>query len=132
MPGEGRGGRGSGGGAASLVSSEQVINRIEPSARVVVRPNPYEPGRGTIVVYNWGRAPSVSASVAGVLQPGQAYAVWSVQALFGPPLVSGVYAGGSIDLPMTPRSPPVPVGMATSPAPATLPDFDVFLVTRAP
>jgi len=99
---------------------------------VFVRPNAYEPGRATIVVYNWGRAPSVSASVAGALQPGEAYAVWSVQALFGPPLVTGVYAGGSIDLPMTPRSPPVPVGMATSPAPATLPDFDVFLVTRAP
>jgi len=99
---------------------------------VFVRPNAYEPGRATIVVYNWGRAPSVSASVAGALQPGEAYAVWSVQALFGPPLVTGVYAGGSIDLPMTPRSPPVPVGMATSPAPTTLPDFDVFLVTRAP
>src|SRR2546429_2738674 len=96
------------------------------------RPHPSEPGPATIVVYNSGRVPRVAASLAGVLQPGHAYAVWSVQALFGPPLVSGVYAGGSIDLPMTLRSPPVPIGMATSPAPATLPDFDVFLVTRAP
>jgi hypothetical protein len=32
---------------------------------------------------------------------------------------------------MSQRPPPVPIGMTTSPAPATLPDFDVFLVTRA-
>jgi len=115
-----------------LGATDQATATGPAAPAVFVRPNAYEPGRATIVVYNWGRVPSVSASLAGVLQPGQAYAVWSVQALFGPPLVSGVYAGGSIDLPMTPRSPPVPVGMATSPAPATLPDFDVFLVTRAP
>ena len=96
-----------------------------------MRPNPYEPGRATIVVYNWSHLPSVPVSVAGVLQPGQAYAVWSVQALFGPPLLSGVYSGSAIDLPMTDRPPPVPVGMSTSPAPATLPAFDVFLLTRA-
>ena len=37
-----------------------------------------------------------------------------------------------IGLPMTQRAPPVPVGMATSAAPTTLPDFDVFLLARAP
>jgi hypothetical protein len=103
-----------------------------PTAPMVfVRRNAYEPGRATVVVYNWSRLASVPASLAGILQPGQGYAVWSVQALFGPPLVTGVYTGDAIDLPMSQRPPPVPVGMTTSPAPATLPDFDVFLVTRA-
>ena len=115
-----------------LGATDQVMATGPVAPAVFVRANPYEPGRATIVVYNWSHLPSVPASVAGVLQPGQAYAVWSVQALFGPPLVSGVYSGGAIDLPMTVRPPPVPVGMATSPAATTLPDFDVFLVTRAP
>jgi len=113
-----------------LGATDQAMATGPAAPAVFVRRNPYEPDRATIAVYNWSHLPSVPASVAGVLQSGQAYAVWSVQALFGPPLVSGVYSGGTIDLPMTVRPPPVPVGMATSPAPATLPDFDVFLLTR--
>jgi hypothetical protein len=119
-------------GRTGLGATDQATATAPATPVVFVRPNAYEPGRANIVVYNWGRLASVPANVAGVLQPGQAYAVWSVQALFGPPLASGVYSGESLDLPMTPRSPPVPVGLATSPAPATLPDFDVFLLTRAP
>src|SRR5207249_12014200 len=99
---------------------------------VFVRPNLYAPGRAHIVVYNWGHAGAVPVDVAAVLRSGDAYLVRSVQALFDPPLVSGVYTGGSITVPMSPRPPPVPVGLASSPAPATLPEFDVFLVTRAP
>ena len=115
-----------------LGATDQAMPTGPTDPAVFVRPNAYEPGRANIVVYNWGHLPSVPVSVAGVLQPGQAYAVWSVQALFGPPLVSGVYSGDVISLPMTQRAPPVPVGMATSPAPTTLPDFDVFLLARAP
>jgi len=99
---------------------------------VFVRPNLYAPGRAHIVVYNWGHAGAVPVDVAAVLRSGDAYLVRSVQALFDPPLVSGVYTGGSITVPMSPRPPPVPVGLASSPAPATLPEFDVFLLTRAP
>ncbi len=95
-------------------------------------PNLYAPGRAHIVVYNWGRAGIVPVDVAAVLRSGDAYVVRSVQALFDAPLVSGVYTGGSINLPMSLRSPPVPVGLASSPAPATLPEFDVFLLTRTP
>ena len=78
-------------------------------------PNLYAPGRAHIVVYNWGRAGIVPVDVAAVLLSGDAYVVRSVQALFDAPLVSGVYTGGSINLPMSLRSPPVPVGLASSP-----------------
>jgi hypothetical protein len=115
-----------------LGATDQATATLPTAPMVFVRRNAYEPGRATVVVYNWSRQASVPASLAGILQPGQGYAVWSVQALFGAPLVTGVYSGGAIDLPMSQRLPPVPVGMTTSPAPATLPDFDVFLVTRAP
>ena len=64
-----------------------------------VRPNLYAPGRAHIVVYNWGHAGAVPVDVAAVLRSGDAYLVRSVQALFDPPLVSGVYTGGSKHVP---------------------------------
>ena len=99
-------------------------------ARVAVQPNVYEAGRGTVIVYNWGVQPSVPVDLSGVLQAGDHYEVRSVQALFGAAVASGTYGGGSIGIPMTPISPPTPVGLASSPAPITGPAFDVFIVTR--
>ena len=66
-----------------------------------------------------------------MLRPGDRYAVRNVQALFGAPVASGTYAGGTIALPMAGVKPPVPIGVASSPAPVTGPAFDVFLLTRA-
>jgi hypothetical protein len=97
---------------------------------VFVRPNVYEPGRANIIVYNWSRQGSVSVNVANVLQVGDRYEVRNVQDLFGSPLASGTFGGGTITLPMTPVSPPVPVGFVSSPSPTTGPDFNVFLLTK--
>ena len=118
--------------ATGLGTTDQAAGTMPAEPVVLVRPNLYAPGRAHIVVYNWGHAGAVPVDVAAVLRSGDAYLVRSVQALFDPPLVSGVYTGGSINLPMSQRLPPTPVGLASSPAPATLPEFDVFLLTRAP
>jgi hypothetical protein len=99
-------------------------------ARVTVQPNVYEVGRGTVIVYNWSVQPAVSVDLSPVLQAGDHYEVRSVQALFGPPVASGTYGGGSVSIPMTPIPPPTPVGLLSSPAPVTGPAFDVFVVTR--
>jgi hypothetical protein len=82
-------------------------------------------------VYNWSGQPSVPVDLSTVLRPGDHYEVRNVQALFGAPVVSGTYGGGSLSFSMTAVPPPVPIGLATSPAPVTGPAFDVFLVTRA-
>lgn len=100
--------------------------------RVFVRPNKYEPGRATIVVYNWGRQPAVRVDVSSVLRAGGHYELRNVQDLFGAPVLSGTYAGGAIEIPMTGVEPPRPVGrVGASPMPALArsgPAFDVFIL----
>jgi len=100
--------------------------------RVFVRPNKYEPGRATIIVYNWGHQPTVSADVSSAIHAGTRYELRNVQALLGPPVLSGTYGGGAIEIPMAGVDPPRPVGR-TGPTPAlarTGPVFDVFILNR--
>jgi hypothetical protein len=100
---------------------------------VFVRPNRYEPGRAYIVVYNFSRRDTVRADVGAILSPGQSYELRSVQNVMGAPLVSGVYAGDSIALPMrrAELDPVLPVGRPTAKPPLTRPFFDVFVLTTA-
>src|SRR2546429_7429545 len=78
----------------ALGATDQGTARGPAAPAAFLRPNAYQPGRATIVVYNWGRVPSVSASLAGELQPGHAEALWSVQGALRPPLGSEVHLGG--------------------------------------
>jgi hypothetical protein len=91
---------------------------------------PHLPGRAHIVIYNWGLAASVPVDLSSVLAPGDRYAVWNVQDLFAAnPVVSGVYDGGAVSMPMTGVAPPPPLGGARIP-PRTAPEFDVFVVQK--
>ena len=85
--------------------------------QVFVRPNTYEPGRANITVFNWQdlKAVSVDVSSAG-LSVGQAFEVVDTQNFFGSPIVTGVYTGGTISLPMTGTAVAQPVGNAPFPA----------------
>ena len=68
--------------------------------QVFVRPNAYEAGRANITVFNWQRLASVPVDVSSVrLMLGQGFKVVDTQNVFGPPVLSGVYAGGVISLP---------------------------------
>ena len=100
------------------------------STQVFVRPVAYETGRANVIVYNWGRLGSVMADVSSVLQPGDRYVVLNAQDFFGTPVASGTYSGGSIALPMSGVAAPIPVGMSSTRAPKTGPNFDVFIVTK--
>ena len=99
--------------------------------RVFVRPNKYEPGRATIVVYNWGRQPAVPVDVSSVVRVGARYELRNVQDLFGAPVLTGVYAGGRIEIPMQGVEPPRPVGRTASALDRTAPAFDVFILNGA-
>jgi hypothetical protein len=115
----------------SLGGSDQVV-ATEPSApKVFVRSlAPYLPGRGHIIIYNWGLAGSVPVDLSGVLAPGDRYAVWNVQDLFATtPVLSDVYNGGTVNLPMTGVTPSTPIGGPRTP-PRTAPEFDVFVVQK--
>jgi parallel beta-helix repeat protein len=117
--------------ATGLGGTDQTTAQRPSVTKVFVRPNTYEPGRATVVIYNWGGEADVAVDVSGVLHDGDAYEVHNVQALFGPAVVSGTYHGGAIRIPMAGTEPPAPLGRITRTPPRTGPAFDVFLLTRA-
>ncbi len=112
-----------------LGGSDQVITTGPTTARVVVRPNKYEAGRAFVVVYNFALLPAVDVDLSPVLTPGKTFAIRNAQDVFGSPVVSGTYAGGTVAVPMGGVQPPVPLGRPTRSPPKTGPAFDVFLVT---
>ena len=108
--------------------SEYVVGP-PAGTEVVVRPSRYEPGRATVIAYDWSGASSVSADLSGVVAEGDRYEIKTALDPFGPAVASGVYAGGEVSIPMRARAVESPAGL---PAPATTsPQFDVFLVTSA-
>jgi hypothetical protein len=127
-------------GAAPVVQLDDAVMGLDPTNRVFrdpptgwqvfVRPNAYEPGRANVVVYNWARGGSVRVDLSGVLHTGDRYEVRNVQGLFGPPVASGVYAGGALSIPMSGVAPPAPIGGAPAAPPRTAPEFDVFIVSK--
>lgn len=116
--------------ASGLAATDTAITGTPAATQVVVRASVYEPGRGYVVVYNWGAQASAAADVSAILTNGDQYEVRSVQQLFGSALASGTYGGGTITIPLGAVTPPTPIGMGSSPAPTTGPAFDVFVVTR--
>ena len=101
--------------------------------KIVVRPNPYEPGRANIIVYNWDQQPAVAVDVSGILHTGDHYVVAHAQDFYGSPIASGTYTDGPIQLPMVRIQPPSPVGVDTAqPAPVTGPTFNVFVLMKTP
>jgi hypothetical protein len=115
--------------ASGLGATDHVLPEPPHDTKIFLRPNRYEPGRAHIVVYNWGGGPEVAVDVSTVLRPGDRYEVRNVQALFDSAVVSGVYQGGTIRIPMTGVAPPTPIGRVTRTPPRTGPAFDVFLLT---
>lgn len=117
--------------ATGLGGSDTVRADAPHDAKVFIRPNRYEPGRANIVIYNWARQPAVAVDVSQVLHAGDQFEVHSVQALTAAPVVSGVYQGGSINIPMSGVAPPPPIGRGLRTPPRTGPAFDVFLLTSS-
>jgi hypothetical protein len=116
-----------------LANPGTYAGQAPTGVKIVVRPNQYEPGRANIIVYNWAQQSTVSVDVAGVLAPGDHYVVQHVEDFYGPPVASGIYTGGALELPMISIPPPTPLGTSGPPAPVTGPTFNVFvLMTTQP
>jgi len=113
-----------------LAASDQATSGVPMATRVFVRPNVYEPGRATVVVYNWGSQSAVGVDLSAVLSVGQLYEVRNAQDFFGSPIARGTYGGGMISLPMGGVTPPTPIGGSPTAPLKTGPAFDVFVVTR--
>jgi hypothetical protein len=115
--------------ATWLGASDNVTADPLTATKIIVRPNKYEPGRAHIAVHSPTGEATVAVDVSTVLQPGDRFEVRNVQDIFGPPLLSGVYSGVPLTLPMTGVTPPPASGRG--PAPVSGPYFNAFLLTLA-
>jgi hypothetical protein len=96
--------------------------------RVIVRPNPHERGRAHVAVLNPGGLADVDVDLSKVLSKGQGFRIVSAKDYYGAPLLSGIYDGKPVRLPMKSITPPNPVGMPDVKLPLTEPFFCAFVV----
>ena len=110
-----------------------TVDRTPHGIEVFVRPNEYEAGRANVTVYNWDRNPSVEVDLSGVLAVGSSYQIHHVYELFGQPLVSGVYDGSTVTVPMNTTDAPRLFGGEQAFGPQIAgPEFGAFVVTTMP
>ena len=115
--------------ATSYDQSGVFVDGSFSTPDVIVRPNRYEPGRAFITCWNWGRAGSLSVDLSPVLKPGDTFVIHHVFDLYGVPVLSGLYRGGTVSLPQPRLTPPTPIGYY-SPPPMPTNEFNVFLVEK--
>lgn len=100
------------GGGLSILKFKQVVNegnvvlgpndprpKDEP-ARVVLRPNRYDPNRAHVAIFNWARQPDVEMPLATFLATGEGFRLMDPRDFFGQPVLSGTFDGKPIRVPM--------------------------------
>ena len=97
--------------------------------------NSYDPRRGRITIFNYDRDAMVAVDLSQLMKVGSAFRIHSVFDLYGEPVVSGVYQGGTVDIPMGITAPPQPYGLEGGINADEGDDpkeyFGVFIVTHA-
>jgi hypothetical protein len=114
--------------SATGLDASSTLTRGRPTGvKLFVRPNQYERGRANVIVYNWDRVGSVSVDGSGFMASGTRYEVRASQDFYGTPVSSGIYYGGSINIPIRSVQPPTPIGGSVTP-PSTGVDFNVYVI----
>ena len=113
--------------STGLGSTGSAAGATPTTTKVFVRGSTYERGRANIVVYNWGRQGAASVSLSGLVPAGARYQIHNVLDLYGSPVASGTYSGGSVSIPLRNVSAPAPVGWTAGPSGGT--EFNVYVVT---
>jgi len=108
-----------------LNSTYQAANLS--GTKIFIRPNWYEAGRANLIVYNWDNQANVAVDVSSVLTPGEPYEVRNAADFFAQPVLSQVFDGTPLVLPMTGLTVAVPNGPMITPSP-TGPTFNVFVL----
>ncbi len=109
-------------------ANAQVHDGHPRGVNVFIRPNLYEPGRANVVVFNWDRKPEVSVNLKDVLKKGQKFRIVSARNFHGPAVVSGLFNGEEVLLPMRHVAPAQPVGMPEYELPEMEPNFGGYVV----
>jgi hypothetical protein len=96
---------------------------------VYVRPSPYEPRRANITILNWNKTNPVAVNVsASGLRIGDAFQVRDAQNFHAAPVVTGVYSGAPVSIPMSGLSVVRPVGNVTTIPTHTAPELGTFVI----
>jgi uncharacterized repeat protein (TIGR01451 family) len=82
-------------------------------------------------VYNWASASQAAVDPSTLLSVGEPYEVRDAQDIFGEPVATGVYTGGTISLPLSGLTVAPPVGNVPVMPQHTAPQFAVFVLTRS-
>lgn len=97
-------------------------------ARVFLRPNRYEAGRAHVVVFNHDARERVEVELGGVLAKGQEFEIRDAQNFHAAPLVSAVYDGRPVSLPLRLAEVARPAGRVERAPSHTAPRFAVFVL----
>lgn len=76
---------------------------------IVLKVNRYDSRRAHVIIYNWDQASAITVDVGAFLNPGDTYELRNVQDYFGD-VITGTYAGGGLQVPMTGRTRVKPIG----------------------
>lgn len=109
-------------------------DELPEGQEVIVRENDYDPRRAELVVYDWAESGAVAVDLEGVVPVGASFEVHSVFDLWGAPVVSGVFEGGAVDVPLGTKPAPEPRGLEGAIVGEDDPGarFGVFVVRHEP
>lgn len=110
-------------------TTAQTSNANPTGQTIFVRPNKYEPGRANIIVMNWDKTPTVTVDLTpSLLQIGTPFEVRDSQNFWGGPIVSGVYDGSPVTLPMRLTAVSKIESASFATPPHTSAEFNVFIL----
>ena len=100
--------------------------------KIFIEKNKYDSNRARLTIYNYDVSDFVSVDASSFLKAGDSYEIISVFDIYGSALVSGVYDGSAIDVPMGTVAPVQPIGLPDGIAGADDPGkaFGTFLIKR--
>jgi hypothetical protein len=115
--------------ATGLDRSSTYSSGAPTGVATFVRPNAYEAGRANIVVFNWDMKSSVAVDLsASGIKVGDTYQIRDAQNWYAGPVVTGVYSGAPVAVPMTGLTVAQPVGSVPNPPTHTAPLFGTFVL----
>lgn len=114
------------------LSSPGTTQSSDPTSTIVfVRPTTrFYSGIGNVIYYNWANLTNIPVDLSTILAVGDSYAVYDNRDPWNS-VLTGTYAGGTVNFPNTQVTDPTPIGgLPASAAPATAPFFNAFVVRK--
>lgn len=112
---------------AQYPSNNWYLNPTVPGTNWVnLQKSDYESGRGLLAIHNWQLLDTVNVDISSIIPNGSNYEVRDIQYLYGSPILTGTYSGGTVPIPMTNTA--TEAGIGFTPPPHTSKQWGAFLV----